>query len=307
LISVIIPTYNPDLHRLERTLTALKNQLLPYKSWELLIIDNNSSVPFAAEIDLSWHPKSKIISEPRQGLTYARMKGFSVAKGSIVVMVDDDNILQNNYLKNLSAIFKENPKLGAAGGKSLPIFESAHPVWLKEFYGNLALRDLGNNTVINKWENKYPGYAPIGAGMAIRKIALKSYINKLNTQTTAISDRTGDSLSSGGDNDIIIEIAKSGWLTGYFPQLKLEHIIPEERTQSKYLARLVNNTNKSWVQLLESHRISPWHAIPLWTVPLRKLKAWVTYKAWENELNYIRWQAACGLFDGMASINPKHN
>jgi len=301
-ISVIIPTFNPNLQRLQQTLTGLREQSLPYSFWELIIIDNNSSSNFAGKIDISWQPASQVVSEPRQGLTYARLKGFSSAKGDIIVMVDDDNILQQDYLQQVSTIFKGNRELGVAGGRSLPLFEAEQPEWLKEFYGSIALRDPGDKIVISKWENKYPELAPIGAGMAIRKSALTSYIGKIATQTTAISDRTGTSLSSGGDNDIVIEISKSGWLIGYFPQLSLQHIIPAERTTASYLARLENNTNKSWVQLLESHQINPWNKITCWSVPLRKLKAWFTYKAWQNELNYIRWQGACGMFEGLASI-----
>jgi len=299
-LSVIIPTYNPDLQRLAQTLTALKHQLLSYQSWELLIIDNNSTTGFTDSIDISWHPKCRIIVEPRQGLTYARLKGFAAAKGDVIVMVDDDNILQNDYLNNVITIFEKNQKLGAAGGKSEPLFSAEQPVWLNQFYGNLALRDLGDEMVINQWENKYPAYAPIGAGMAIRKSALKTYIHKISTQVVSVTDRTGTSLSSGGDNDIIIEILKAGWLTGYFPALRLYHIIPAERTKTGYLARLANNTNKSWVELLESHHINPWNKIARWTVPLRKAKAWFTYKAWQSDPNYIRWKGTCGLFDGLA-------
>jgi glycosyltransferase involved in cell wall biosynthesis len=301
-ISVIIPTFNPNLQRLQQTLTGLREQSLPYSFWELIIIDNNSSSNFAGKIDISWQPASQVVSEPRQGLTYARLKGFSLAKGDIIVMVDDDNILQQDYLQQVSTIFEGNRELGAAGGRSLPLFEAEQPEWLKEFYASLALRDPGDKVVISKWENKYPELAPIGAGMAIRKSALTSYIGKIATPTTAISDRKGTSLSSGGDNDIVIEISKSGWLIGYFPQLSLQHIIPAERTTASYLARLENNTNKSWVQLLESHQINPWNKITCWSVPLRKLKAWFTYKAWQNEWNYIRWQGACGMFEGLASI-----
>jgi hypothetical protein len=116
-----------------------------------------------------------------------------------------------------------------------------------------------------------------------------------------ISDRKGGSLSSAGDNDINIEILKAGWLTGYFPALVIKHIIPKERMQAAYIARLINNTNKSWVQLLQSHNINPWGLIPSWSVPLRKIKAWFTYKAWIKPVNYIRWQGACGTFDGLSA------
>lgn len=297
LISVILPTFNPNAGRLHQTIAGLKSQTLPLENWELIIIDNNS-LP-AVSIDLSWHPNNQIASESKAGLTYARLKGFAQAKGHIIIMVDDDNILDNNYLKNTLAIFTANGTLGAIGGKSLPLFESVPPVWLTEFYGNLALRDLGEAIIIADWKNDYPMGAPIGAGMAIRKVALQSYIHKITEGKTVVTDRTGTSLTSGGDNDIVIEILKAGWQVGYFPQLVLKHIIPNQRTEVNYLARLLNNTNKSWVQLLASHNINPWKQIPAWSAPFRKIKAWFTYRAWQSQVNYVKWQGACGLFDGL--------
>lgn len=299
LLSVILPTYNPNASRLDQTLAGLQRQSLSVKNWELIIIDNHSTSPIA--IDLNWHPNYKLVREDRPGLTYARLKGIEYASGSIIVMVDDDNILAKNYLEHTLSIFNSNAALGAIGGKSIPLFEVTPPVWLKEFYGNLALRDLGETTLITGWQNKYPRAAPIGAGMGIRKQALQPYIEKINTGKNTITDRTGNSLSSGGDNDMVIEVLKSGWQVGYFPELQLTHIIPQSRIQSGYLAKLINNTNKSWVQLLESHQINPWPKISRWSVPLRKIKSWFTYRAWQNSVNYIKWRGACGLYDGLSA------
>lgn len=302
LLSVIIPTYNPDLEKLSGVLNSLAEQDLAYHLWEIIIIDNNSSTDFSTDITLDWHPHAKMVTEPKQGLTYARLKGFTEAKGNIIVMIDDDNIPAVNYLSKAVEIFQQNLSIGAIGGRSLPLFEYTPPAWLNEFSASLALRDLGDEVIIEGWENKYPAAAPIGAGMAIRKEALKSYIDKITQGRVNITDRSGKSLSSGGDNDIVIEVLKSGWLTGYFPSLIIQHIIPEERMQPAYIARLINHTNKSWVLLLESQHINPWHKIPKWTVPLRKIKAWVAFKAWKNKISYIQWRGACGTLDGLAQI-----
>ncbi|MCQ6957286.1 glycosyltransferase [Mucilaginibacter aquariorum] len=300
-LSVILSTYNPDSKRLNQTLNGLRAQTLPIDAWELKIIDNNSDTDFSGQIDISWHPNSCIIGEPRQGLTYARLKGFITSDSGTIVMVDDDNILAADYLEQVLKIFKHRPKLGAIGGKSLPLFEAEPPGWLGAFYSNLALRDLGEHMLIEEWNNNYPACAPIGAGMAIRKTALTTYIGKILSGQSGVSDRIGSSLSSGGDNDIVIEILKSGWDVGYFPELELKHIIPAQRMQAGYLARLVNNTNKSWVQLLQSHGINPWPQIPVWGVRPRKIKAWFTCKAWKSKPNYITWRGACGLYDGLAN------
>lgn len=302
LLSVVLPTYNPHPQRLSATLAGLQHQSLPPADWELIIVDNNSDPDVAVHVNLSWHPNARVVKEARQGLTYARVNGFLEATGSIIILVDDDNILDKEYLHNVAAIFKNDAMLGAIGGKSIPSFEKEPPAWLNEFYGNLALRDLGEKILTEAWASVYPASAPIGAGLAMRKQALKSYMAKIKDKNL-LTDRVGRSLSSGGDNDIVLEVLKSGWKVGYFPALSLVHMIPKERMEVEYIARLVNNTNRSWVQLLQVHGINPWKMIPGWSVTFRKIKAWFTYKTWLADVNYIRWRGACGTFDGLNREN----
>jgi len=299
-LSVIIPTFNPHPGRLAETLNSLRKQTLPIENWELILIDNKSTKPI--EVDLSWHPSAIMLREERQGLTFARLKGFEAANGDTIVMVDDDNILDKDYLKNMAALFDINTNLGTAGGKLVPRFESRPPSWLKPFYGNLALRDLGESTIISQWDNSYPSHAPVGAGMGIRREALTEYCADAKASRSQIVDRTAGQLGSGGDNDIVITTLKAGWQTGYFPELSLTHIIPQARTEFSYVCRLVNHTGRSWIAVLEKHQINPWAKISRWTVPIRKAKAWVKLRAWASKENYIRWQGACGQFDGLATI-----
>jgi len=301
-ISVFIPTYNPDRHRLNQTLEGLKNQDFPLSNWELIIVDNNSNIPSINNLDISWHPYAKIVAEPKSGLTYARLKGFKESRANIIIMVDDDNILDQNYLFNTYSTFEQNPNLGAIGGKSIPLFESEPPIWIEQCYGSLAIRDLGENVIYERWEQKYPESAPIGAGMAIRKEALSSYISKIQAGENKITDRKGNSLSSGGDNDIVLEILKSGWEIAYIPSLSLQHIIPKGRMDAKYLGRLNKDSTKSWIHLLALHGINPWDKIPVWTIPLRKLKAWFTYQPWKNNPNFIKYKGVCGMYEALAEL-----
>jgi len=307
-LSVILPTYNPNLDYLRQTLEALKHQSLPSEQWELVLVDNHSTTDFRQEIDLSWHPAAIIVSEWQQGLTFARLKGFASAQAALIVLVDDDNILESHYLERVIQIFAEHPDLGAIGGRSIPSFDGSPTPWSAEFYGNLALRDLGEKPIIEQWESKYPHAAPIGAGMALRAGALARYISVSKEKEHAVPDRVGDALSSGGDNDIILEVLQAGWKVGYFPALSLRHIIPARRTQKEYLGRLCHDTNKSWIMVLEHHHINPWHMFPAWTAPFRKLRAWFSYKAWRSEVHYIKWRGACGLFEGLIRSNKSpHN
>jgi hypothetical protein len=109
-------------------------------------------------------------------------------------------------------------------------------------------------------------------------------------------------LSSGEDNDIVMCLLSRGWKIAYLPQLRLDHLIPAHRLSQQYLERYSYSSNKTWVQVLDVHGISPWRAIPSWTAPLRKARAYVRFRAWEAVENRIRWRAACGIIDGQAAI-----
>jgi glycosyltransferase involved in cell wall biosynthesis len=303
-LSVIIPTHNPDPVRLQRTLAGLAGQTLASERWETILVDNASTpaVPIPAPA-----PKIpgnlRLMHEPRLGLTSARLAGLRAARGALVVLVDDDNVLAPDYLVEVIQIFSEHPHLGVAGGPSRPEFETPPPAWAREFFPLLALRDLGPVPLLSGLERApgsshvlYPDFAPIGAGMALRRCATAGWIE--STGGHALTDRRGSALTSGGDNDIVLTLLYGGWKVGYFPELALTHLIPASRLDPAYLAQLNRGIQTSWVQVLTRHGANPWTLVPRWTVPLRQLKAWVAFRAWSSPAARIRWQGACGHFRG---------
>lgn len=317
LISVIIPTHDPDRTRLARTLDGLRAQTLPHDAWELLLIDNASSPAVTpADFDLAWHAGARIVREEKIGLTSARLAGIRASQGGYLLFVDDDNVLCPDYLKNVVEIFREHAEVGAIGGKSHPEFEVTPEPWVAEFHGCLALRDCGDEARISsyvtfaggeaKGRKGYPDFAPLGAGMAIRREAAEKYVAKIETDTARRAlDRSGNSLTSGGDNDFVMTALDEGWLVGYFPQLQLTHLIPAGRISKEYLARLNRGIARSWVQVLDVHGICPWTKIERRTLPLRKLKAFFSNRAWSDSAAYVRWQGACGMYEGLSDLQER--
>lgn len=302
MISVILPTYNPDVEQLRKTLSGLNHQTLDHNLWEIIIIDNNSTSGFQHQINIGWHKNASIISELTQGLTHARLKGIAAARFEIIVMVDDDNILAEDYLHQVAEIFSAHAAVGAIGGKVSPLFQSPNNQLALTFRSLLAIRDLGEETKVESFNGLYPAFAPIGAGMAFRKCSITQYVNQISSGKNLISDRKGNSLSSSGDNEMVWEIFKSGWDIGYFPQLHLLHIIPAGRTTKQYLARLNFQIQESWALFLLKHGLCPWKNIPPFTLPFRKFKAWLSFKAWRNDVDYIKWRGSCGTFSALASF-----
>ena len=307
-LSVIIPTYNPNRDRLEQTLIGLKQQTLTVDRWELLIVDNATpDLDYVTSFDCSWHPAATVIREDRIGLTRARLAGIAASQGKFLVFVDDDNVLHPDYLSRVIDILQHDPSLGVIGGKSIPKFEAMPEPWIHQFHVCLALRDFGDHaktyTYADHDNNQYPEYAPIGAGMALRREAGEYYRDRIQSDPNRQSfDRTGRSLQSGGDCDINLTLLAANWKVGYFPQLQLTHLIPPGRTTASYLARLSHATSRSWVQVLTVHGICPWNRIPRWSVVPRKVKAFLTYQPWSSPAAYIRWRSACGMFEGLSGL-----
>jgi len=300
-LSVIIPAHNPHAGRLARTLAALRAQSLPSGRWEAVLVDNASTAPVTT--GGAGPANLRVVRELDLGLTTARRRGLRETTGEIIVMVDDDNVLASDYLECVLAHFAAHPRIGALGGRSLPEFEAAPPVWVREFDNLLACRDLGATPLFSEPNTRnYPAFAPIGAGMALRRAAVRPWLDDPSTET--LPDRRGAALTSSGDNDIIFSILGAGWQVAYFPDLVLTHLIPQGRTDADYLARLNRSIQQSWQQVLRRHEASPWPVIPAWTVPLRQAKAWFTYRAWASPAARIRWQGASGHFEGRALSHP---
>ena len=262
-VSVILPTHNPNPLRLERTLTGLAAQTLPVTDWELIVIDNASTSPIKIPPSLASTLPLRVVREQILGLTAARCRGFAEAIGDICVLVDDDNVLVPGYLEAARDYLSAHPQVALAGGPVYPEFESTPPRWAEEFYPLLALRDLGEEPIIKGLTRapegthyQYPLCAPIGAGMVIRTAVARAWSDVSDRST--LTDRKGTSLTSGGDNDIVLQALQAGHLCGYFPELSLKHLIPTSRLIPSYLVRLNRGIQCSWMQVLYHHQANPW-------------------------------------------------
>lgn len=256
-ISVITCSHNPRPDYLQQVLDALKEQTLAKSRWEYLLVDNLSDEPLTARVDLSWHPNSRFIREGKLGLTHARLRGIREAAGEILVFVDDDNVLDAEYLEEVARVAAEWPRLGAWAGQTRPGFESEPPDWTRQYWSRLVIREFDSD----RWSNQ-PSQAdtmPCGAGMCVRKSVARHYADlHANGHRRIIMDRAGDSLVSGGDSDLAICACDIGLGMGLFTKLKLTHLIPAARLTEDYLARLLEGLAYSSI-VLNSFRSSNGH------------------------------------------------
>ncbi len=236
-VSVVICSHNPSRVYLRRTLEALAAQTLGKHRWELLVIDNASDAPLAAAWDLSWHPRAKHIFEGELGLSAARLRAMKEAAADLLVFVDDDNVLDPNYLAEALRIGGEWPRLGVWGsGAITPEFETPPSAYVTKIVPYLALREVPRA----RWSN-FPSLeaTPWGAGLCIRRSVAEAYARSVLQSSVAISGRRGAALMSGEDLDLSYVACDIGFGIGIFPELKLTHLIPSRRVEKDYLLRLV--------------------------------------------------------------------
>lgn len=244
---MVLCTYNPADDVIARVIDAILAQDLDARSWELLVVDNNSS-PAVSSRPLLRGRDIRVEIEPRQGLSAAREFGVGRTKGEIIVFVDDDNIISSNYLSTVSTIF-EDSGIGVISGAILPEYERVPGAWFKYVEGRLAIRRPPTEGLYLTNIPLFNEYFPIGAGMAVRREVMVAYFQSIADGSAYIPGRLGSELSSSEDLDIDFFAISKGYLVGTAGSLKLLHIIPAERTSSAYISRLAIGSAKSAVEV----------------------------------------------------------
>ncbi len=257
-ISVILCTHNPREDYLRRTIEGLRAQTLPRTEWELLLVDNASENPVAPRFDLGWHPRGRHLVHPVIGKTGAFLFGCSKATAPVLMIVDDDNVLAPDYLERAVAIGEAHPQLGAWGGNVRLCFEEPPPEWTRPYWPLLAARTVESDAMVCNTEMTEP--LPVGAGCSVRRAVVEHHARQFgSSELRRAVGRSGTSLVSGDDTDLVLGASELGLSRGMFKTLSLNHLIPPRRLTEEYLLRLTEGIRFS-CYLLDMAR--PPHKVP---------------------------------------------
>jgi glycosyltransferase involved in cell wall biosynthesis len=247
-LSVILCTHNPDRVLLAQVTAAISDQL-DNQRHEFILVDNNSVPPLDGNEPSLRDRSIRIVHESRQGLSSARCAGIEVARGQVLVFLDDDNVPAPDYLANAETIARLEPNLGAFAGKSIGRFE-APPGWLHiNHLARYAVRDLGDVPLAGSGA-RWAVWEPFGAGLVVRRDVAEAFV-KLNR---ALEDglplgRVGSQLGSGEDSLFSRIADQLGYQVAYRPELSLEHVISRDRLTVSYLFKLIEGQARSHVLL----------------------------------------------------------
>jgi glycosyltransferase involved in cell wall biosynthesis len=113
LVSIILPVYNG-----EKTISATIKSILKqsYKNFELIIVDDGSTDKTPAMLQKFKEADTRIsvITQDNLKLPKALSKGFSLAKGEFHTWISADNIVHDNFIKELVEYLKGNKQVSMA-------------------------------------------------------------------------------------------------------------------------------------------------------------------------------------------------
>ena len=174
-LSLVIPTYNraaPLLAALE----SVVRQDLPPQEWECVVVNNNSPDDTEARFGAfaAAHPgvTLRMVREESPGVSYARNRGLAEARGGIVVFIDDDERVNEGFLRAYADFFDSHPEAVVAGGRIVAEYPGGRPAWMSKW----VEMPIANPMDFGDAVRPFPaGRVPGGGNMAFRRAGLEGF------------------------------------------------------------------------------------------------------------------------------------
>jgi GT2 family glycosyltransferase len=115
LVSIVIPTHNRK-EKLTRLINSILQSNYPQDKLEIIVVDDASTDGTYEEVRAKFHGKVKIIRNERETLLAAsRNIGIKNANGKYIFLIDDDNVIDKNCIKELVKTMIGDPRIGIVG------------------------------------------------------------------------------------------------------------------------------------------------------------------------------------------------
>jgi len=208
-------------------LSHLKSQEV--KPDEVIIIDDYSKVPF--KVNTQYNGKITLLRSKRElGLGTCRNIGVIVAKGDILVFIDDDALPQPNWLKEILLCFEQH-NVDIVGGLAVPLYLIKPPYW---WDSNILGKYLAiNNRTI------------VGCNFAVRREVFKE-VGLFNIKL----GRYKKLKLSNEEIDFLLRAFVKGINMKYLPKAKVYHVVTPRRLTLTYLIR------RAWYQGISTYILS---------------------------------------------------
>lgn len=213
-VSVVLPVFN-DRQCLEKCLEALEHQTYPKDYYEVVVVDNASSVDLKGVV--ARFQQAHYCYEEKPGSYAARNKGLSLARGEIIAFTDSDCIPASDWIARGVSVLQQIPDCGLVGGSIRLFFKDPERLTGVELYE--SFKGFPQQKYIEQSQ-----FAATANVFTRRKIL------------DAVGDFNSD-FKSGGDAEWGKRVAKAGYRLHYADDVWVAH--PARSTYSEYYKKTI--------------------------------------------------------------------
>jgi glycosyltransferase involved in cell wall biosynthesis len=244
--SFILCTRNSE-RVLGEVVESIISQKINNKIIEIILADYQSTdntIKIAKHISKKNKIKFIHIKCDKPGKTVALELALDLAKGQYSVIVDDDTVLQNNYIEEAEKVLAKD-SWGCLGSQGLVDKNLSLPNWFNEFKGNYA---VGIPLKAKDWV--------WGACSIINmKVWKKLRTNKFEIQLNPKRINHTQPIEIGGeDTELSLAIYMLGYKVKFVENLKFIHKFEKKRLTKKYFLENVRGVCRS-IPVLEIYRL----------------------------------------------------
>ena len=192
-----------------RALESIGKLSRPAFAWELVVVDNGSTDGTRAVAELFLREsgiKGTYVFEGRRGASEARNAGIRAAQGDILAFVDDDIVVDKDWLVNI-----------ATSASEIDLFRSLWPDEI-DAGGSSSIRDQGERIAEEIYV--YP-CNPADPGASNNMVVRRSILEVVEGFDTSLGP--GTSLRAAEDTDFAYRVLLSGGKIKYCPSILVQH------------------------------------------------------------------------------------
>lgn len=232
---------------------SLCEQSMNKDLYEIFVVDNNSTdnTKEVCRQFINKHGRYNLylINERQQGSSFARNAGAALAKGEILVFMDDDAIADKYFLERIFNFFNDYPDAAAVGGRIIPKYIPEEPKWMSYYVSSL----VGNFDYSEKMEIFAEGKYPLESNMAVRK----NLFDLIGGFSTFLPGVKGSLRIGGEGKDFFLRLAELGKPFYYKPDVVVEHIVEVKKLTSEYMYRVASGIGRGErVRTLKKNRVA---------------------------------------------------
>lgn len=254
IISVIIPAYNAE-KTIQETINSVLNQT--FQDFEIIVINDGSTDSTLNIVSGINDPRIKIFSYPNSGAAVSRNRGFDVANGEYIALLDADDLWTSDKLEAQYNALKSHPQASVVYSWTDYINESGQFLQSGRhlaFQGNVYPELLVKNFLEN------------GSNPLIRR------------QTVIKIGGFDESLLGGQDWDFYIRLAQNYEFV-VVPKVQILY-----RVSSQSISSQLERQEKQCLQVIQK----AFSQAPLFLQPLKKQSLAHLYK-------YLAWKSLTNL------------